>query len=119
MKVYNYVGVHLDEKKSSVVKNKSEAQNLFGDKIGSVCEDEYICDDSVVLKTNMYYSVVAEGKDTFVLKIKSQAVNAEFPPAVLEAITKTCLDRENRFRQRITAILFESEAKKAAEDSEM
>ena len=56
----------------------------------------------------MNYSVIAEGNDTFVLKVNRQSLNNEFPAAVVEAIKSSCLNRENRLRNRIKAVLFEN-----------
>ena len=78
MNVYNYVGIKLDEK-PYVVRNIMDAQNLFGSKIGTIGEQEYVCDDSVVLRSPMSYTIVAEGNDTFVLKIAKLDMNSELP----------------------------------------
>ena len=60
---------------------------LFGEKVGSAVLNQYVAEDSVVLKQSLTYSLVVESNDTFVLQIKRHTVNVDFPVLVLEAMT--------------------------------
>ena len=53
----------------SCVKNEFEAKQLFGDQIGYIHESEYGGEESVLLREPSTYTMIAEGKDTLVLKI--------------------------------------------------
>lgn len=67
--IYNYVGVRLNEKRGqALLRNEQEAALLFGKRVGTCLNEEYICIDSALVGQPLTYSLVAEDSDTFVLR---------------------------------------------------
>ena len=83
------------------VKNDFEAKQLLGELLGYVHPGSYGAEESVLMREPSTYSLVAEGKDTIVLKIQRIHVHNSFPQDVINEMIQKCFTRMDWLRQRV------------------
>ena len=91
------------------VKNGFEAQQLFGDHIGYIHESEYGGEESVLLREPSTYTMIAEGKNTIVLKIQRIHVHNTYPNDLIQSMMSTIGNREERLRKMVIAAALEKD----------
>lgn len=105
---FNYVGAKLceaGEQPRDVLKTEEQARIMFGEKIAQAKLGEYIAEDSIYLRLPLTYTLVSEGEDTFVLRIKKGSLLNLLPGPVQEEMTRRCLNREEEFRSLVLSHL--------------
>lgn len=91
--IYNHVGVKItDDKTKSIIKNDTQAKEIFGERVGTWWINGYACHDSILLKQTLTYSLIAETSDVFALRLPKAKFLTLMPEVVQEKLLHTCDD---------------------------